>query len=313
MSKQIRLGVIGADDRTAALRDRLRPESPFWGGAFSMTHWAPTSDWQAVVRNPEVEAVYVGGPQRGRAEVAAAALAAGKHVLCPLPVALTADELAEVERAQRESGAVLYCPTDLRASLAGEEALKLVAAGQLGALHAIYLGAHSRMPAPGAQADVLASLGWEGLDYVLACAAAAPQRVYAVGGRLFGEGAGQDSLLVTIRFADEMVATVELAQSLPAEYPAPAPELEVELTGAVGALRVDPNKVAVAVYSPDVAAGEQRRPWQNPPVVAMLEAFQTAVTSRGAFGPNAIAQNRAVVVLMDTVRRSLASGNAEGM
>lgn len=54
-----------------------------------------TTDWRALVAHPEVDLVYLATPPDTRAEMALAALAAGKHVFCEKPLALS---LADADR-----------------------------------------------------------------------------------------------------------------------------------------------------------------------------------------------------------------------
>ena len=61
----------------------------------------------ALLDDPDVEAVVIATPHDTHAELAARALAAGRHVWCEKPLALTEDELDAVEKAWRESGAQL--------------------------------------------------------------------------------------------------------------------------------------------------------------------------------------------------------------
>jgi predicted dehydrogenase len=62
------------------------------------------ADWRELVRNPEVDAVYVASPVRFHAEQAIAAAEAGKHVLCEKPMALNADECERMIAAARGNG-----------------------------------------------------------------------------------------------------------------------------------------------------------------------------------------------------------------
>src|ERR1019366_6113238 len=47
-----------------------------------------STDWRAVVNSPEIDVVDVNTPNDSHAEIAIAALQAGKHVLCEKPLAL---------------------------------------------------------------------------------------------------------------------------------------------------------------------------------------------------------------------------------
>ena len=64
--------------------------------------WYP--DWRELVRDPEIDAVYVATPVRQHAEQAVAAAEAGKHVLCEKPMALDAPECERMIAAARSHG-----------------------------------------------------------------------------------------------------------------------------------------------------------------------------------------------------------------
>jgi predicted dehydrogenase/threonine dehydrogenase-like Zn-dependent dehydrogenase len=61
----------------------------------------------AVIDDPDVEVVVIATRHDSHARLAAQALRAGKHVFCEKPLALTMEELDDVQDAQREGGAVL--------------------------------------------------------------------------------------------------------------------------------------------------------------------------------------------------------------
>ena len=73
--------------------------------AFAARHGAGRSfaDWRELVRDPEIDAVYVATPVRHHAEQAIAALEAGKHVLCEKPMALSVAECERMREAARSS------------------------------------------------------------------------------------------------------------------------------------------------------------------------------------------------------------------
>jgi predicted dehydrogenase/threonine dehydrogenase-like Zn-dependent dehydrogenase len=60
-----------------------------------------------VIDDPDVDAVVIATPHDTHAELSVRALRAGKHVFCEKPIALTEQELDEVEKTWRESGRAL--------------------------------------------------------------------------------------------------------------------------------------------------------------------------------------------------------------
>jgi predicted dehydrogenase len=95
-----------------------------------------TTDIEAVIANPAIEAVLVLTPPAAHLEVAERCLRAGKHVLVEKPLELTVDRAERLVRVGRDSGRRLGVVLQHRfrpASLRLREAIK---AGQLGTLTA---------------------------------------------------------------------------------------------------------------------------------------------------------------------------------
>jgi predicted dehydrogenase len=69
---------------------------------FGFARW--TTDWRAVVEDPAVDLVSVATPNVLHKEMALAAIAAGKHVYCEKPLALTAADAGEMAAAARGAG-----------------------------------------------------------------------------------------------------------------------------------------------------------------------------------------------------------------
>ncbi len=65
------------------------------------------SDYESVINDPEIEAVYNPLPNSLHAEWTIKALKAGKHVLCEKPLAVTAEQGVTMVQAARESGMLL--------------------------------------------------------------------------------------------------------------------------------------------------------------------------------------------------------------
>ncbi len=98
--------------------------------------WA--TDWRDVVTRDDVDVVDICTPGDSHREIALAALAAGKHVLCEKPLANTvaeAEEMASAAAAARSDGVRSIVGFNYRRTPALALARQLVADGRLGRIH----------------------------------------------------------------------------------------------------------------------------------------------------------------------------------
>jgi UDP-N-acetyl-2-amino-2-deoxyglucuronate dehydrogenase len=93
------------------------------------------ADYRELFSRDDVQAVSVCTPPFLHAEISAAALRAGRHVLCEKPVAATLAELDEIERAQAESGRVFSGVFQWRFGRGAKQVRWLVDQGKFGRLH----------------------------------------------------------------------------------------------------------------------------------------------------------------------------------
>ena len=108
--------------------------------------WADTdTDWRALITRDDVQLVDICSPGDSHAEIAIAALDAGKHVLCEKPLANTvaeAEAMVTAAAAARERGQLAMVGFNYRRVPALALARRLVAEGRIGALRhvrAVYL------------------------------------------------------------------------------------------------------------------------------------------------------------------------------
>ncbi len=93
------------------------------------------TDWKALVARDDVQLVDICTPGSSHADIAIAALAAGKHVLCEKPLANTVDEaraMVEAARAARSGGVRSMVGFNYRRVPAATLARQLVADGRIG-------------------------------------------------------------------------------------------------------------------------------------------------------------------------------------
>jgi predicted dehydrogenase len=125
--------VCGRDPSgVAAARDKLGWESS-------------TTDWRSLIERDDIDLIDICTPGDTHAEIALAALAAGKHVLCEKPLANTvaeAREMAAAASAAQAQGVRSMCGFNYRRVPAVELMRRMVAAGRIGQIRhvrAVYL------------------------------------------------------------------------------------------------------------------------------------------------------------------------------
>jgi predicted dehydrogenase len=113
-------GVLGSTPERGAARAE----------ALGVGHAYPSLD--AVLADDTVDVVHVTSPNHLHHPQAKAILAAGKHVVCEKPLAMTADESAELVRLAAETGLVNATNFNIRYYPLNQHAQELVAGGGLG-------------------------------------------------------------------------------------------------------------------------------------------------------------------------------------
>ncbi|MGP5054958.1 Gfo/Idh/MocA family protein [Brachybacterium paraconglomeratum] len=217
------------------------------------------TDWREAITRDDVDIVDICTPGFLHAEIAIAALEAGKHVLCEKPLAndpAEAERMVEAARAARERGQVAALGHTYRRVPALAHARDLVAAGRLGEIRQIrasYLqdwlvdseaGMTWRLREETAGSGALGDIGSHAIDQIQYVTG---QQVTAVRGRLatmVPERPGPDGP-EPVTVDDAAWATLELdggaIASLEASRMATGAknELALEVYGTRGALRFD--------------------------------------------------------------------------
>ncbi|NDL67028.1 Gfo/Idh/MocA family protein [Anaerotalea alkaliphila] len=117
---------------------------------FGFQQWC--TDWKDVVNDPEIDVVNICTPNNSHAEIAIAALQAGKHVICEKPISSTSEDalaMVKAEEEARKKGLVSMCAYQYRRVPALELAKKFIDEGAIGTImnvRATYLQSWSADP-----------------------------------------------------------------------------------------------------------------------------------------------------------------------
>lgn len=182
-----------ARSRALQLAPRARPEEHF----------------ETVLADTAIDAVVLATPAVTHADMARAALAAGKHVFVEKPLALSSSDAASVVAAAERSGRILMVGHLMLYHPGIERLQRMVESGELGSLYYLYaqrvnLGRLRR------DENALWSLAPHDVSVILALLGKAPATVSARGGSYLQRGI-EDVVFVSLRFANDLLATIQLS------------------------------------------------------------------------------------------------------
>ena len=107
-----------------------------------------TKEWRKVIERKDVDAVFVATPPHLHAEMAVAALEAGKHVYCEKPVGVTAQQVRAVVRAAKKSKKVFVAGQQMRTMVQLGAAVGKIHGGALGEIYMINAQRHATADLP---------------------------------------------------------------------------------------------------------------------------------------------------------------------
>jgi 1,5-anhydro-D-fructose reductase (1,5-anhydro-D-mannitol-forming) len=147
------------------------------GADYAARHGIPasTTSLDDLLATPGVDAVYISTTNEKHHPQAMAAIAAGKHVLCEKPLAMTTAEAAEMVRAAEAAGVVFATNHHLRSAGAHRAIHDLIGSGRIGRVlsmrvfHAVHLPPHLqgwRISDPAAGGGVIADITVHDADTV---------------------------------------------------------------------------------------------------------------------------------------------------
>ena len=91
-----------------------------------------TGDWRRLIADPEVDIVDIASPNLMHSEMALAAIAAGKHVYCEKPLAVTLAEAEAMTAAAKKAGVKTMVAFNNIKTPAAMLAKKLIVSGDIG-------------------------------------------------------------------------------------------------------------------------------------------------------------------------------------
>ncbi|MDT5272042.1 MAG: hypothetical protein QOH49_4228 [Acidobacteriota bacterium] len=227
------------------------------------------ADWHELVKDSEVEAVYVATPVRLHAEQAVAAAEAGKHVLCEKPMALTVAECERMNAAAEANGVLLGVAYYRRFYPAVERVREILESGEIGVPVVAQINAFERFD-PAAEdprrwlLDKRQSGGGPMFDFgchrieVFLNLFGDVETVRALTGNVLFERVVEDTACALLRFVGGTQGVISITHA------AREPQDTLEIFGSEGSVRVEVlNEGRLRVRTKDGERFESHPPHAN--------------------------------------------------
>lgn len=187
-------------DPSPAIQARLRADYP---GV------RVTGSYAEVVADPEVQAVVLATPPRMHAEMAIAALEAGKHVFVEKPLAMSVAEGEAMVRAADQAGLILMVGHLLEYHPAVEYLKGMIGRGELGDVLYCY-SQRVNLGKLRSDENALWSLAPHDISVMLYLMDESPEEVHATGQAFLQPGI-EDVVFVTLKFASGRVGHIQVS------------------------------------------------------------------------------------------------------
>lgn len=271
--------------------------------------------FQEMVKDSNIDAVYVATPNSLHHPVVIAAARAGKHVLCQKPMAINLKEAEEMIEACRNNRVELRIGLQLRFQKVLQLAADLVRSGRVGQVREVtaqrYAPMHEakvsawRYDLGVAGAGALSDVGVHTIDFVQWVVADRIRRVFAVSNPPRASGATDDTITVLFEFEHGCQATIRCSR----EMPVASNDLQIFGTGGkiiTGPLRgVDQYKLLLRAPSESKDFEFQA---EN---LYFVEIESFAAITNGKSSPAVTGEEgMKLVEVTDAVIHSLRTGNA---
>ena len=195
------------------------------------------NDYHMILEDPKIDAVMVCSPTPTHAEIAIAAMKAGKDVFCEKPVDLTIEKILATAKTAEETGRKLQIGFNRRFDHNHGKVQKLAASGKLGNIELIKIT--SRDPEPPSPEYAASSGGLyidmmiHDFDMAMFLAGSDVTEVYAMGTSLvdprIGEAGDVDTAIVTLTFANGALGVIDNSRRAAYGY-----DQRVEVFGSLG-------------------------------------------------------------------------------
>ena len=306
------IGAIRAQDGHAVVA--VHSSNPARGQAYAERHGIPAShdSLEALLANPDVDAVYISTTNELHRQQTLAAAAAGKHVLCEKPLALNIDDAMAMVKACREAGVLMATNHHLRNAATHRQIRSLIQQGAIGrplfarVFHAVHLPPHLqgwRLDKPQAGGGVILDITVHDADTLRFLLDAEP--VEAVGMTQQADMASQgleDGVMAVLRFDNGVLA--QLHDAFTVKYAGTGIEIHGDAGSIIGRDVMTQRPIGTVILSN--AEGEAEVPVAHENLyVRSVGAFAAALRGEGqpaATGEDGVRSLAAALAVVNACR-----------
>jgi myo-inositol 2-dehydrogenase/D-chiro-inositol 1-dehydrogenase len=211
-----------------------------------------TRDYRAILEDPEVQAVLICSATDTHAQIIEEAAAAGKHIFCEKPIALSLATIDRALAAVERAGVKLFIGFNRRFDANFQRVHHAINQGEIGQPELLHLISRDPSPPPIAyikvSGGIFADMMIHDFDMARFLIGSEVEEVYVAGGVMvdpaIGEAGDLDTAVVVLRFANGVIGTIENSRRAVYGY-----DQRVEVLGSAGAIRIDNNYPNTAIIS----------------------------------------------------------------
>ena len=330
MTEITRIGVIGAgrigllhmsnirqqipNARVVALADVAFEHAQVVGQRLSISDVHPDS--APILANDAIDAILICSSTDTHASLIEDAARAGKHIFCEKPIALDLETIDRALETVAEAGVSLQVGFNRRFDPSFAEAKRLIDEGGLGAVHIVRITSRDPEPPPvgyvATSGGMFLDMSIHDFDMARFITGSEVEEVYAAGGVLIdpaiGEAGDIDTAVVTLRFADGSLGTIDNSRQAVYGY-----DQRLEVFGEKGQICVGNPKPHTAVVS--LVQGDSAPPLMHffleryrASFVTELRAFVEAI-QQGVDTPVTGVDGRAPVAIALAAKKSFDEGH----
>ncbi|GJQ10601.1 hypothetical protein GpartN1_g2392.t1 [Galdieria partita] len=209
-------------------------------------------DWKEVLKLPQVRGIVVCSPSDTHADIIVAAAHAGKHIFCEKPIDYDLKRIDQALSAVERAGVLFQLGFQRRFDANFRRVRQAVKSGEIGSPYMLHIV--SRDPAPPPISYIKQSGGLffdmmtHDFDMARFCMGSEIIEVTSLGANLvdpaIGEAGDIDSAIVSIKFANGCIGTIECCRKAAYGY-----DQRIEVLGSNGSVNIGNNYPNTAIIS----------------------------------------------------------------